>query len=110
MLLDVFRSSAFDFTSLTQSILKLPYKPSRLGELGLFQEKGISTLTVRWSRAFCPTASLRATPRCERGFEEVWVSGAPELNGLHRLVLGTLPSGQGPFQAERDINISSKRL
>ena len=46
MLLDVFRSDAFSFTSLTQSILKLPYKPSRLGEMGLFQEKGVPTNTV----------------------------------------------------------------
>jgi hypothetical protein len=31
---------------LTNAILKLPYKPARLGELGLFQDKSVPTLTV----------------------------------------------------------------
>lgn len=45
-LLDIFRSDAFSLTSLTQAILKLPYKPARIGEMGLFQDKGITTLTA----------------------------------------------------------------
>ena len=44
--LDIFRSDFFSFTNLTQSILKLPYKPARIGEMGLFQDKGIPTLTA----------------------------------------------------------------
>jgi hypothetical protein len=45
-ILDIFRSDAFGLTSLTQSLLKLPYKPSRIGEMGIFQDKGIPTLTA----------------------------------------------------------------
>ncbi len=45
-MLDVFKSDAFTVTSLTNSILKAPYKPSRIGDLGLFRERGISTTSV----------------------------------------------------------------
>lgn len=45
-MLDIFRTDAFGLVSLTNSINKLPYKPKRLGELGLFTEKGITTTTV----------------------------------------------------------------
>lgn len=45
-MLDIFKSDAFGLVSLTTAINKLPYKPSRLGEMGLFQEKGITTTTV----------------------------------------------------------------
>lgn len=44
--LDVFRSDAFSLRSLTDAILKAPYKPSRLANLGLFQSRGITTTTV----------------------------------------------------------------
>jgi len=45
-MLDVFKSDAFGLVSMTNAINKLPYKPSRLGEMGLFTEKGITTTTV----------------------------------------------------------------
>lgn len=45
-MLDVFRNDAFSAVSLTAAILKAPYKPSRIGQLGLFREKGITTTTV----------------------------------------------------------------
>lgn len=45
-MLDVFKTDAFGLVSMTNSINKLPFKPSRLGDLGLFTEKGISTTTV----------------------------------------------------------------
>jgi len=45
-MLDVFRGDAYGVVSLTTAINKMPYKPSRLKEMGLFTEKGINTLTV----------------------------------------------------------------
>lgn len=41
--LDIFRKDAFNVVSLTGAINKLPYKPTRIGDLGIFQEKGIAT-------------------------------------------------------------------
>ncbi len=45
-MLDVFRSDAFSTVSLTAAINKLPYVPSRLGEMGLFVKKGIANTTA----------------------------------------------------------------
>lgn len=44
--LDVFNSDAFSMTSLTDAINKRPFQPGRLGQLGLFQAKGIPTTTL----------------------------------------------------------------
>lgn len=41
--LDVFSNDAFGMVSLTASINKLPYIPSRIGQMNLFQEKNITT-------------------------------------------------------------------
>lgn len=45
-MLDVFRSDAFSMVSLTDAILKAPHRPGRIGTLGLFRGKGITTTTV----------------------------------------------------------------
>lgn len=45
-ILDVFRTDAFGVQSLTASILKAPYKPGRIGALGLFRSRGITTTTA----------------------------------------------------------------
>lgn len=45
-MLDVFNSDAFSVVSMTDAILKAPYKPMRIGSLGLFMERGITTTTV----------------------------------------------------------------
>jgi hypothetical protein len=43
---DIFNSDLFTMTSLTASINKVPYVPTRIGELGWFQEAGVGTLDV----------------------------------------------------------------
>lgn len=43
---DVFNSDAFGLVTLTDAINKVPFVPGRLGQMGLFAETGISTLTV----------------------------------------------------------------
>lgn len=45
-MLDVFKSDAFSFISLTDSVNRLPYVPTRLGSLGLFAASGMTTLTA----------------------------------------------------------------
>lgn len=45
-MLDIFSSSAFDVVSLTDAINKAPHKPGRIGSLGMFRERGITTTTV----------------------------------------------------------------
>lgn len=45
-MLDVFRGDAFSVVSLTAAILKAPYKPGRIGSLGLFRSNGITTTTA----------------------------------------------------------------
>lgn len=47
MNLDVFNSDAFSLQELTAAFNKVPHKPMRLGELGLFQEEGIMTTAVQ---------------------------------------------------------------
>ena len=45
-ILDVFSGTGFNVTSLTAAMNKLPYKPARLGAMGLFTKIPIDTLTV----------------------------------------------------------------
>lgn len=42
-MLDAFNTSAFDLVSLTQAMNKLPYSPRRIAELGLYEDRPIST-------------------------------------------------------------------
>lgn len=43
MLLDIFAGDAFSCMSLTKAINRMPFKPSRIGAMGLFETKGITT-------------------------------------------------------------------
>lgn len=45
-LADVFGGDAFGLTTLTHSFNKLPFYPTRIGKMGLFEERGIPTRTV----------------------------------------------------------------
>lgn len=45
-MIDIFKNDAFSTVSLTDAILKRPHKPGRIGALGLFRERGITTTTV----------------------------------------------------------------
>ena len=44
--LDIFNNDAFSVQGLTRSLNDVPHAPTRLGELGYFQEEGISTTMV----------------------------------------------------------------
>jgi hypothetical protein len=45
-MLDVFNQDAFNVVSMTTAINKLPVKPARLGKMGLFRKRGITTTTA----------------------------------------------------------------
>lgn len=45
-MLDIFNDDAFSVTSLTDAINAIKFVPGRIGELGIFQESGVSTTTV----------------------------------------------------------------
>ena len=46
MQLDSFSADGFTMHSLTAAFNKLPYKPGRLGQLGLFREQGVRTTSI----------------------------------------------------------------
>lgn len=45
-MLDVFKGDAYNLIALTDAIDKLPYRPKRIGQMGLFSEKGTNKTTV----------------------------------------------------------------
>jgi hypothetical protein len=63
-MLDVFKGGGYDLASLTDTINKLPHKPMRLNDMGLFTEEGIDTLTVNIEEK---DGSLALVPVKERG-------------------------------------------
>lgn len=62
-MLNVFSSNAFSFTSLTDAILKAPFVPGRIGKLGLFREKGITTTTVTVEEKDGRLTLIQSAPR-----------------------------------------------
>lgn len=62
--MDVFNSDAFSVFTLTGLVNKVPYVPGRLGELGLFDERGITTTQVAIERR---TRTLSLVPVTQRG-------------------------------------------
>jgi hypothetical protein len=61
--LDVFRSDPFSLVSLTAAINKAPYKPMRIGELGLFRDRGITTTVVTIEEKDGRLSLIKASPR-----------------------------------------------
>jgi len=62
--LDIFNDNAFTVQSLTDAINDTPYKPGRIGQLGYFDEKGISTTSISIERK---GLSLNLVPSSQRG-------------------------------------------
>jgi hypothetical protein len=69
--LDVFKADGFSLASLTEAMLKAPYQPMRLGELGLFRSRGISTTIVQVEEKDGQLSLIQTSPR-----------GAPALDPL----------------------------
>lgn len=62
--LDIFQDDAFSVTSLSQTITDIPDVPTKLGDKGLFQEEGISTLSFMIERQ---GSSIKLLPTAPRG-------------------------------------------
>lgn len=69
-ILDIFNDDAFSVTSLTQSLNEGPSQPGRLGELGYFEESGITTTMFAIERK---GSKLTLVPNAPRGS-----SGSPK--------------------------------
>ena len=63
-LLDIFNDDAFSLSNLTATLNNMPHKPSRIGDLGIFRESGVSTTTVTIESI---DGSLRLLSTAERG-------------------------------------------
>ena len=69
----IFDDEAFSVSSLTAAINEQPYLPGRLSSLGLFQEEGITTLTVQIEK---DGDTLALVPAGERGTSGLVVSAS----------------------------------
>ncbi|MFZ1427179.1 MAG: major capsid protein [Geminicoccaceae bacterium] len=61
--MDVFNSDAFSVQSLTAAINETPFVPGRLGQLGIFEEQGITTTAISIERQGETLALVPVTPR-----------------------------------------------
>lgn len=69
MHLDVFNDDAFSVVSLTAAINERPHQPGRLGQLGYFDEQGITTTTLSIEMESDSLSLVPARPRGANGDE-----------------------------------------
>ncbi len=62
--LDIFNNDAFGVTNLTRTLVDIPSVPTRIGELGLFEEGGITTTSMMIERM---GDGLKLVPSATRG-------------------------------------------
>lgn len=60
---DIFNNDAFSVSSLTQTIVDIPRLPTRLGDMGLFTEYGITTPTMMIERKGSALSLVPTAPR-----------------------------------------------
>lgn len=65
--LDIFNDDAFSLVSLTKAINDAPHQPSRIGQLGLFSEDGITTSTLSIEQQGTTLSLVPAGQRGESG-------------------------------------------
>jgi hypothetical protein len=70
--IEIFNDDAFSVSSLTAAINEQEYLPGRISSLGLFQEEGITTLTVQIEK---DGDTLALVPAGERGTSGLVVAG-----------------------------------
>jgi hypothetical protein len=85
-MLDVFKGTGYDLVSLTDKIEKLPHKPMRISDMGLFEEEGIDTLVVNIEER---SGTLELVPAKPRGAPGTPVSDPKRV--LRNLSLIHLP-------------------
>lgn len=62
-MLDIFKNDAFSVTSLTDAINEIKYRPSRLGQLGLFNSTSVTTTSIAVERVGDTIQLVPPTPR-----------------------------------------------
>ena len=94
-MLDIFNDDAFSLSSLTAAINDMPHKPGRLGELGLFEESGISTTTAIVESV---DGELRLLPSSERGAPAT--QGKGDKRKVRSFVIPHIPHDDAVLAAE----------
>lgn len=61
--MDVFSGDAFSLRTLTAAVNATPFVPGRVGELGVFEERGITTTKVSVERLAEEVAMVQSSPR-----------------------------------------------
>lgn len=84
--LDVFKGDGYSLMSLTDTINKLPHKPMRLNDMGLFEESGIEDLVVALEEK---AGTLELVPNIARGADGLMVTDDKRV--LRNLALAHLP-------------------
>lgn len=72
----IFEDDAFSVSSLTTAINEQEYLPGRIGSLGLFEEEGVTTLTVQIEK---DGDTLALVPAGERGTSGLVVGGSKRV-------------------------------
>lgn len=93
--MDIFNDDAFSLSSLTAAINGMDFKPGRLGQLGLFQESGISTTTAVVESV---NGILRLLPSSERGAPATQAVG--EKRQMRSFVIPHIPHDSTVLAAE----------
>lgn len=114
-LLNVFDSDVFGVMSLTAAINHLPYAPGRLGQMGLFTNKPVSTLTVFVESR---EGKLSLLPTSARG-SRTNVGSGPTRRGRdfrvphledNRLVLADDVQGVRAFGSETEVEAVATKI
>ncbi|WP_031322035.1 major capsid protein, partial [Pseudomonas putida] len=74
--IDIFEDNAFSVPALTAAINEQPFVPGRLAELGLFEEEGVTTVTVQVEK---DGDTLALVPAGERGTSGLVVNGSKRI-------------------------------
>jgi len=98
-MLDVFKGTGYDVTTLLQMLQKLPHKPQRISQMGLFTDRAIETLTVNIEEK---SGSLALVPNLARGADGTVV--VDDKRVLRNLSVAHLPQ-RGAVMADEVQNI-----
>ena len=115
MLLDVFKGDGFSLIPLTKAMTDLPFVPTKMRDLGLFPEQGITTLDVEIERdsqklSLVPTAA-RGAPGVNKGLQR---RNVRKLSTVHLPQECTLYAdevlGLRAFGSQTDEEVAMSRL
>lgn len=115
MMLNIFGSSAFEFTKLVAAINLIPHVPTRLGQMGLFRAEGVDTLTVAIEMennvlTLVPTAA-RGAPGVVKGVERRNIRDFRTVHLPQRAaIMADEVSGLRAFGSESEEELAMGRL